>query len=83
MAAVLYFNAVSMNEIVQEKPDETVSDELIRPIDAAVRLGLSMSTVYILMRTGELATRMAVVPGRQKPQRMVLASAVAAREAGR
>lgn len=55
--------------------------DVMRPIDAAVRLGISITTVYTMIRSGELASQMVVLPGRSTPKRMVLGSAVREREA--
>lgn len=56
-------------------------DAVVKPIDAAQRLRCSIATIYILARTGELASRQMIVPGRRKAQLMIEESAVVAREA--
>ena len=62
---------------------EDTGDILLRPIEVATRLGVSIATVYVLMRTGELPMVAAALPGRTKAQRMVPASALTAWESRR
>jgi len=53
---------------------------LLTPIETAVRLRLSIATVYTLLRTGELASRTVLRPGRSRAVLMVPETAVLARE---
>ncbi len=56
---------------------------VIRPIEAAIRLGVSITTVYTMIRSGELPCQMVVLPGKAGAQRMIPVAAVEAREARR
>lgn len=54
-----------------------MEQELLRPTEVAERLGLSVTTVYTLLRTGELPSIVWLAPGRAQPRMMVRASVVA------
>lgn len=56
---------------------------VMRPIDAAVRLGVSIGTIYTMIRAGELPCQMVVLPGKATAQRMIPVAAIVAREAQR
>ena len=55
---------------------EQPTEALWKPDEVAERLGVSVGTVYTLMRTGELKTVVTVVPGRVRARTLVPESVV-------
>lgn len=59
---------------------EQPTEALWKPDEVAKRLGVSVGTVYTLMRTGELRTVVTVAPGRVRARALVPESVVRAWE---
>jgi len=57
-----------------------MEDKLMRPADVATRLGVSKSTVYILLRTGQLKSVVTREQGTSKTRTMVPEESVMAWE---
>lgn len=60
-----------------------MADVLMRPVDVAKRLGVSKTTVYIMLRTGRLEGRVTLAKGAAQPLMMIPESSVVAFEASR